>query len=378
MNELRHLDLFTGLGAFSFAAKREGYRTIAFSEIETNCRAHLAQKYPKIPNLGNVSRISKCALRQLGAVDVLSAGFPCQDLSVAGRRAGLAGKRSGLFSQIVRIARIVKPQWLLLENVPGLLSSQQGRDFQHVLNELVECGFCLSWRVLDAQYFGLAQRRKRVFIIGSFGNGRCAEVLFEPESMCWNPAPCRGEGERVAATLRSRSASRGVNPPGRGGEDDVNLIPQLAGCLQERDSKGADSKGADSDTKPGHLIPVVTHALSSEGSDASEDGTGRGTPLVAFTQNQSADVLTGDVMPALNQNSNASGRNSPKVMGGFGVRRLTPNECERLMGLPDSYTAGFSDSARYRMIGNSVAVPVVQRILRNIKASSEKIRGHHP
>lgn len=205
--------------------------------------------------------------------DIICAGFPCQDLSVAGRRAGLAGKRSGLYWELTRVVDELRPRWVLYENVPGLLSSNGGRDMGAVLGALGNLGYGWAYRVLDAQYFGLAQRRKRVFIVGCLGDVRRAgQVLFEPESVCGNSAPCREAGDDAAGTIGSCVGGRrttdldghgayvgsvGTLRKGNGGI--TGGVPFVAGCLQERDAKGADS-----DTKPGHLI--VNTILASAGS----------------------------------------------------------------------------------------------------------------
>jgi DNA-cytosine methyltransferase len=113
---------------------------------------------------------------------ILTAGFPCQNASIAGNREGLAGSETGLFHELARIIRELKPEWFILENVPGLLSVNKGRDMAYIIQELSEIGYCVCWRILDARYFGVAQRRRRLWIVGSFGNTRSAEVLFKQES----------------------------------------------------------------------------------------------------------------------------------------------------------------------------------------------------
>jgi len=241
-------------------------------------------------------------------VDLMTAGFPCQDVSVAGKRKGLNGERTGLFWEIIRLARRLRPRWLLLENVPGLLSSStgaRGRDFAVVLAALGQLGYGVAWTCLDAQWFGLAQRRKRVFVVGYLGAPCPAEILFEPESVQRRTPPCRETGEGTARETAACLRGSGVGTERvRDTRGQDNVIPDIAWALQERDAKGPDS-----DTKEGHLLPVS-----------------------------------------------------------YGVRRLTPLECERLQGFPDGWTAvnGRSDSARYRMLGNAVPVPVVEWILRRI------------
>lgn len=173
-------------------------------------------------------------------VDCITAGVPCQDVSVAGKRAGLKGERTGLFYEFARILRELRPDWFVFENVPGLLSSNDGRDFAEVLRVLmVECGYGVSWRVLDSRYFNVAQRRERVFIVGRFGKPCPAAVLFEPESRQGNPAPGREAGQDIAAPLTSGSGGTG-NPPGRRREDDFNLavIQDVRGGTRDKTDHG--------------------------------------------------------------------------------------------------------------------------------------------
>lgn len=186
---MKFLSLFDGCHMFGLGARRAGFGCAGTSEIDTHAANVTRYHYPNTPQLGDV--------RDVGATDadLIIGGFPCQDLSVAGDRRGLAGERSGLFWEIVRIARESSPRWLLLENVPGLLSSNGGRDMGAVLGALGELGYGWAYRVFDAQHFGVPQRRRRVFIVGCFGDVRRAgQVLFEPQSVRGNPTPRSREG----------------------------------------------------------------------------------------------------------------------------------------------------------------------------------------
>lgn len=160
---MRHLDLFSGIGGFALAFGRVGFETVAFCEVDPfACRA-LAHRWPDVPNLGDVTKIDGTKLN--GKVDVITGGFPCQDLSVAGKRKGLRGERSGRFWHIIRLANETEAPWLVLENVPGLLSSNGGRDMRIVLDALGEAGYVVDADILDAQYFGVPQRRRRIFFV---------------------------------------------------------------------------------------------------------------------------------------------------------------------------------------------------------------------
>ena len=340
---MKFLSLFDGCHMFGLGARRAGFGCAGTSEIDTHAANVTRYHYPNTPQLGDV--------RDVGATDadLIIGGFPCQDLSVAGDRRGLAGERSGLFWEIVRIARESSPRWLLLENVPGLLSSNGGRDMGAVLGALGELGYGWAYRVFDAQYLGVPQRRRRVFIVGCLGSARRAgEVLFEPESVRGNPTPRKGPWEGVAR--RSH------------------------GCAG--------------------VLGGVAHTLTAEGFDASEDGTGRGTPLVP---SQVARCLLGHAprndletetfvvsgyraTHALTASHGATeygtGRGTPLVPSDNSVRRLMPVECERLQGLPDDWTRygrradgtvyELADGPRYKMIGNGGYVGAVEWIARRI------------
>jgi DNA (cytosine-5)-methyltransferase 1 len=186
MSDLTLVSLFAGIGGFEEAFRRAGVRTVASVEIDKHARGVLARQLPETVLFDDVTKVSGDDLRRAGFVPargILTAGFPCQDISIAGAGAGLAGSRSGLFWEIVRLLDELHPRWFVLENVPRLLSINGGRDMGTVVGALVECGYGCSWRVLDAQYFGVPQRRRRIFIVGCFGDfGRAsAEVFFEQQ-----------------------------------------------------------------------------------------------------------------------------------------------------------------------------------------------------
>lgn len=442
------VSLFSGIGGFDEGFRRAGFDVAAACEIDPACRRVLRRHFPEMEIYDDVQTITETTFAGR-TVDVLVGGFPCQDLSVAGRRAGLAGKRSGLWFEFLRIIGSYLPRWVVIENVPGLLSSHGGADFAVLLRGLVECGYGVAWRVLDAQYFGLAQRRERVFVVASLRSGRAAEVLFEREGGGWHPAPRREAGERIAATLTAGiGAGRGVNAPGRRREDDVNLVGfgdgiDRARCLTTHEGNRQDFESTTmisvfGQTGQSHFSEqpatlrahggdaaggsefLVAYTLRAEGHDAGEDGMGRGTPLIAIdlrngTEGHVAQTLQAGGMGeergcninsiphtfAFTERTRAEGRtvetseelaysltdaskggnpHSSKIAGSFGVRRLMPVECERLQGFPDSWTAygddgkPISDSARYRMLGNAVAVPCAEWIARRIAKIEEGAR----
>jgi len=206
------ISLFTGIAGFDLAFSDAGFEIVAQVEIDGSCNKLLEKRYPDTRRYTDVREVGK---RNLPSANVIVGGFPCQDLSVAGKREGLAGERSGLWYEFARVIDELEPKWVVIENVPGLLSSEGGRDFAIIIRWLAERGYGVSWRVLDAQYFGVPQRRRRVFIVGSFGDGCAAEVLFERESSPGDTAPSREKGEGIAAPVKSSTPSRrngGSNP----------------------------------------------------------------------------------------------------------------------------------------------------------------------
>jgi DNA (cytosine-5)-methyltransferase 1 len=198
----------SGIEAASVAFNPLGWQCQFVAEIESFPCAVLAHHYPTVPNLGDMTRFKEWPDATL---DVLCAGTPCQSFSNAGLRAGLDDPRGGLMLTFGAVAERYRPRWLLWENVPGVLSSNDGRDFGAFLGLLGFLGYGFAYRVLDAQYFGLAQRRKRVFVVACLGDWRsAAAVLFEPEGLRGDPAPRRAEGARAAVgTLGGTSTGGG-------------------------------------------------------------------------------------------------------------------------------------------------------------------------
>jgi DNA (cytosine-5)-methyltransferase 1 len=186
---VRFVSLFAGVGGFDLGLERSGHTCVGQVEIDKHAQSVLTRHWPDVPKHDDVTTAIDWAdeIGLTGNVDLVAGGFPCQDVSVAGRRAGLAGKRSGLFYDALAFAKAVKAKTILLENVPGLLSSNQGRDFGVVLTELADAGYSnIEWRILNSQFFGVAQRRRRVFVIASVGTEPFRAVLSEWESSAGN------------------------------------------------------------------------------------------------------------------------------------------------------------------------------------------------
>ena len=196
---MRHASFFSGVGGLDLGFERAGIQTVSVSEIDPYACAVLAERFPDAPNLGSITEINADDVPE---ADIWSGGFPCQDLSVAGKRAGFAGKRSSLAFTFLDLVEQRRPRWLVLENVPGLFSSNRGADFGRLLYEMEQLGYGVSWRVLDAKYFGVAQRRRRVFIVGSLESDRAGEVLFECEGGFRNTASSKEEQGKNSINTR--------------------------------------------------------------------------------------------------------------------------------------------------------------------------------
>lgn len=203
---MKYISLFSGIEAASVACEPLGWEPVCFAELDEFPSAVLAHRYPDVPNVGDVTKMSWKKYR--GKVDLVVGGSPCQSFSIAGKREGLQGE-SGLMYEYIRAVREVRPQWFLWENVPGALSSEGGEAFRQLLSEMDKLGYGLAWRVLDAQFFGVAQRRRRVFLVGHLGACPSVEVLAEPESLRGDYPSSREKREALAAAARRGASSAG-------------------------------------------------------------------------------------------------------------------------------------------------------------------------
>lgn len=204
---MRYVSLFSGIEAATVAWEPLGFEPVAFSEIDPFCCQLLQLKYPEVPNVGDITKVKWGKYR--GKVDIVIGGSPCQSFSIAGKREGRAGE-SGLMAEYIRAVREIRPRYFIWENVKGSLTVESGEAFRQLLSEMDNLGYGLAWRVCDAQFWGLAQRRERVFLVGSLGDMRSAEILFDEYSLRWDHPSSREERKRLAADAESRSGSRGV------------------------------------------------------------------------------------------------------------------------------------------------------------------------
>lgn len=394
----RFVSLFSGVGGFDLGLEAAGWRCVAQVEWDRACQRVLRRHWPDVPKWGDVQEVNGADLPEAEAIVF---GSPCQDLSVAGKRAGLAGERSGLFHEALRIIHEVRDaesapvlRWIVWENVPGALSSNRGRDFGAVLDAMGELRpLDVSWRVLDAQYFGVAQRRRRVFVVVDLGGFAAGAIHAEPESVRRDPPSSDPTREDIAGTLGGGTSgggpkvdtdrmtfvpvtvgtlTPGAHPGSYNGQDAYNdllipaAIPIQDGRAMEKQQGGLGigSAGAPSytlDTTGGQAVAVNVFVKAGRATsvDTPETWTGAG------------------VAPTLNAFDNGGdARTTVAALVATGVRRLTPRECERLQGWPDDHTrwrddgTEQSDSARYRQIGNGVAAPVARWIAERLCSAS--------
>lgn len=445
---MRALSLFAGIGGLDYGLELAGIHTILQVENDRWCQAVLEYHWPEVQRIADVrevdastqfrgggdvaragrvadaersrpargrrgytggfdhgenaadglKRIERVRGRQSDAewagsaasgIDLIHGGFPCQDVSVAGKRAGLSGERSGLWFEFRRIVSELRPRWVIVENVPGLLSSHQGRDFGVVLRGLADLGYGWAYRVLDARWFGTPQRRRRVVVVGCLGDAaRAAQVLAVCESCGGDSPPSPEARQDVAFTLAggapdtsrrignawnttylAATLSSGSHPesnlPGRHHEDDDNLI--VASMIDDGMARPlvARASGYRMDIESENFVAYPIRASDGHHGWSGPRGDGDDNLVVAVDdpvagfyhhRGQANDTAytEGATPPIL-------GERMPSIMGA-GVRRLTPLECERLQGFPDGWTAidGIADAHRYRMLGNAVDTVVAQ------------------
>ncbi len=410
---MKYGSVCSGVEAATAAWHPLGWKPQWFSEIEKFPSAVLAHHYPDVPNLGDMTKFKEWPSER--SIDVLVGGTPCQSFSIAGLRKGIDDPRGNLMLTYLAIAAQYQPKWLVWENVPGVLSSNGGRDFGTFLGALGQLGYGFAYRMLDAQYFGVAQRRKRVFVVGYLGDWRrAAAVLFERESLSGHPAPSREAGQKAAPTVTQGA------PFSRTGNERVEAEALVAKCLTAR---GAGAGNLDPETS--NMLPIAFGAQNSanQGDSVSTEVTPTldksKTPAVVWSimpmnsgkdykarvtdvaqpimaggpvgENQGGDFIQQSfaIHPhsiGRKPNAGPQGRDhldaeqaythdargvAQVVAKGHQVRRLTPTECERLQGFPDNFTQipwrnksaeDCPDGPRYKAMGNSMAVPVMRWI----------------
>ena len=366
---MKYGSVCSGVEAASVAWEPLGWEPVFFSEVEAFPSAVLAHHWPDVPNQGDMTQFEKWGYES-GDIDVLVGGTPCQSFSVAGMRGGLADSRGNLALTYMRMVDQLRPQWTVWENVPGVLSSGGGRDFGSIVGALDELGYSCSWRVLDAQNFGVPQRRRRVFLVGcASGDWRDpAQVLFE--------SGCGGRDFEKGRETREEDSGSSIKCFAGNKESTVAAIVQTT----MHDYSRAD--GFNTVLHANNVAPTITSSgppYSRTGNQGSEVDA-----LVAFSSNMSVpDCRQDNKSPTLKLGGQGGG-NPPAISSHkTGVRRLTPTEAERLQGFPDGHTdIGWKgkptpDSHRYKAMGNSMAVPVMRWIGERIQAIRGQTEGSH-
>lgn len=448
---MRYVSLFSGIEAATCAWEPLGWEPVAFSEIEPFPCAVLQHHYPEVPNLGDVTKIDwSDFLGRNERPDLLVGGSPCQSFSIAGGRESLEGE-SRLMFEYIRAAAELRPRWLVWENVPGALSAkglqgERGGAYQCLLRELCQLGYGLCWRVLDAQFFGVAQRRRRVFLVGCLGDaGRAAEVLFEPDCLRGDNPPSREKRKELAAAAGAgapKASTLVVRCGCKGGGKGALVSEELSMTLSTSNTQtlvqeplgfkyhqgaGAGSIGCEEGISPtctaDYHNPAVCIPIN-EMVATRGNALGRGTGFGVGSDGDPANTLSRahpHAVATFPIQGNVVGRSDGNDPGGSGyqesgepmftlncadlhcicmaddnakaaidddmcgslkiggsapvvapqeaiVRRLMPVEYERLQGFPDGYTdiefrgKPASDTARYKALGNSMAVPCMRWI----------------
>ncbi len=362
---MKVFSMFTGACGFELGFP-ESWETIGFSEIDKYASMVEKYHYPEVKNYGNARELIP---EQLPYFDILTAGFPCQSFSIAGKRGGLEDSRGTLFYEIARVVRVKRPEFLLLENVRGLLSDDRGRTFGLILSTFSELGYICEWQVLNSKDFGVPQNRERVFIVGHSGEG-CRQTVF---------------------------------PIGENDKENNDIQGQYTNSLKTRDSGTELQRSYVIESEqPAQKINVLNRRRTEEGKKARREAKKQGKDTTLF---QAKEIYTEekDIMNPITTGINvenliqstlteATGNragsskeykrhveNVEKASGQ--IRRLTPLECERLMSWPDNWTkygindkgekVEISDTQRYKMCGNGVVSRVVNEICKGI----DRVRG---
>ncbi len=406
---MRYGSVCSGIEAASAAWHHMGWEAAFFSEIEKFPCAVLQHRYPNVPLHGDFTTIKE---NEYGKIDLLVGGTPCQSFSVAGLRGGLDDDRGNLSLEFCRLAQREQPRWIVWENVPGVLSSNGGRDFGSILGALEDLGYGLAYRVLDAQYFGVAQRRRRVFVVGYLGDWRpAAAVLFERHSMSGHPAPSRqARQEAAGAAATGTGGSGGIGRPqsdlagpltagmhkGPRGTEAVESGHVVAyrttgndGCYETGSAIGALTTSTDPNS---HVVTVGTLRAHHPGTAGTQSDTDH---IVAIDNAHAFKVRGGcegggkgylgsdEVAFTISTHQDQHIFSEPAAVAPAStVRRLTPVECERLQGFPDNFTAipwrkkgaeDCPDGPRYKALGNSMAVPVMRWIGKRIQMIEDMV-----
>ena len=432
--------LFDGSGTCPLAARMCGIEPVWASEIEPFPIRVTRKNFPEMRHLGDITKINGA---EIDPVDIITFGSPCQDLSVAGKGAGIIeGKRSSLFFEAIRIIKEMRgatngkyPRYAMWENVPGALSSGKGRDFLEVLRafagsagvdvpapaekggriqwrkagSIMGDGFSVAWRILDAQYWGVPQRRRRIYLVADFGGGRAEEILFEREGLRGDFAQGAGARERAAADAAGSAGGSSERVIAYHVQQDP-ICGEVSPCLGGQGQSTVGVCMAGQSAKAGGIAYSETVAPTLR---AGNSGTNRTPVICAATGKANAEIETDKAPTIIAGHEHADtvyyNHSGDQVIGVEGdgnfraqicteispcmktrhpnlcvypaqgvqrryiLRRLTPLECCRLQGFPDDWTDGVegSDTAKYKMWGNGMALPCVLYVMQGIKGEEK-------
>ena len=379
--QMNYLSVCSGIEAATVAWHHMGWKPVGFSEIEKFPSQVLAHHYPQVINFGDMTKYKEWNIND--TVGLLVGGTPCQSFSVAGLRKGLEDPRGNLALTYVGILDKFRPKWCVWENVPGVLSSGNGRDFGAFLGALAELGYGFAYRVLDAQNFGVAQRRRRVFVVGYLGDWKpAAEILFESESLSGNIKKSRtkksetskyaGRGiATVSPTIGCELAKQVNNQMVKNAEAFYipEPMPTLIGTMTTRIERGT------TEWFEGYIQPTYciqgggTTSKSANGAGYKEEQSYTLNVIDVHGVATFVDTYNGTIQKGASATITADvagpTHSGPKIMQNMAVRRITPIECERLQGFSDNYTnikENCPDGPRYKALGNSMAIPVMRWI----------------
>lgn len=381
---MKFLDLFAGIGGFRLGLEAAGHECIGFCEIDRFART----SYKAIHDtkgeieLHDITTVSDESIRGFGSVDIICGGFPCQAFSIAGNRRGFDDTRGTLFFEIARFASILRPSYLFLENVKGLLSHNGGATFETIIRTLDELGYNVEWQVLNSKDFGVPQNRERVFIVGHYRRGSLRPIfpigtsdskVVEESAQAVNTLTARyGNGQGARSYIVENQSQKviklgNINPSGKGQNGEVYLANGLATTLTTNKGEGIKifqrgrgfNKGGEYD-----IAPTVTSNSYQENNYVK----------VYDLYNKTTNTIVGTL--TANGHIGNTKKGTFAVQHGYRIRKLTPKECWRLQGFPDwafdKAQAVNSNSQLYKQAGNSVTVNVIYAIARNMEIINDR------
>jgi DNA (cytosine-5)-methyltransferase 1 len=338
---LRYLSLFSGLEGCTAALESIGPDSVAvgYADIDPASNAVCRYRWPDVPRLGNITEVDWSLLR--GHVDMIAGGSPCQSFSVSGKRLGISDPRGNLALHFLRVAAAIQPQWILYENVPGLLSSGGGNDFETLLDEMEGLGYSVAWRILDARDFGLPQRRKRLFLVAERSGSADGPASILALRTGQGGRVDKGRAGRKVGARRVAGSSDELTP-----EPDVDWSEAAAWLSERVPAPVADAKSPEVDTAATYMAADLRHCTVGQ------------------------ETMTIQVGPATGWSLNAMPCLVTTTAEGSSIRRFSPRECLALQGFDHGWCDGvklsgkpLADSVIYGLAGNAWAVPVVSWIM---------------